>query len=204
VLIVYNWLDNNVLLPNHVKTVLLGHFLMHSLACYFSFGLLKFQKFPFVLMISAVNLITFFYAPSILDPIDFQLGTLNYPILNDLFLGYLIFYTTYFFILHRSLNVTNRFITQNVKIVYRLDALKRLKQELDSSYESLLFLGKNLLENDLLNSAIFNIRLLFTLYKREENYERLAELKKLVDLIENSNVSVVDKKIIESLKVNLN
>ncbi len=128
VLTVYNWLDNSVLLPNHVKTVLLGHFLIHSLACYFSFGLLKFQKFPFVLLISAVNLITFFYAPSILDPIDFQLGTLNYPILNDLFLGYLIFYTTYFFLLHRSLSLTNSFITRNIKIVYRLDALKRLKK----------------------------------------------------------------------------
>jgi hypothetical protein len=84
------------------------------------------------------------------------------------------------------------------------DAFSRLKQELDNSYNSLLFLGKNLLGTDLLNSAIFNIRLLFTLYRREENYERLAELKKLVDLIENSNVSVVDKEVIENLKVNLN
>jgi hypothetical protein len=106
------------------------------------------------------------------------------------------------------MNILNFDSTEQEQILDEIgadpDALKRLKQELDSSYESLLFLGKNLLENDLLNSAIFNIRLLFTLYKREENYERLAELKKLVDLIENSNVSVVDKKIIESLKVNLN
>ena len=84
------------------------------------------------------------------------------------------------------------------------DAFDKLKQELDSSYNSLLFLGKNLVGTDLLNSAIFNIRLLFTLYKREENYERLVELKNLVDLIENSNASIVDKEVIDSLQVNLN
>lgn len=84
---------------------------------------------------------------------------------------------------------------------------KELKEHLESSYKSLLFLGKNLNKDndkDLLNSAIFNIRLLFVYYKREENYERLAELKKLVDVIENSNASIVDKEVIDSLQVNLN
>ena len=87
------------------------------------------------------------------------------------------------------------------------EVIKDLKEHLESSYKSLLFLGKNLNKDndeDLLNAAIFNIRLLFVYYKREENYERLAELKKLVDVIENSNASIVDKQVINSLQVNLN
>jgi hypothetical protein len=87
------------------------------------------------------------------------------------------------------------------------EVITHLKEHLESSYKSLLFLGKNLNKDndeDLLNAAIFNIRLLFVYYKREENYERLAELKKLVDVIENSNTSIVDRSVIDSLQVNLN
>jgi len=101
---------------------------MHSMACYFSFRLLHLQKFPFVLLISTVNLITFFYAPSIIDSVDFQLGTLNYPVLIDLFFGYLIFYSTYFFVLRRSTSITATISTNKSRIILRLDALKRLKK----------------------------------------------------------------------------
>ena len=87
------------------------------------------------------------------------------------------------------------------------EVIKDLKDHLESCYKSLLFLGKNLnkdSDEDLLNAAIFNIRLLFVYYKRQEKYERLAELKNLVDVIENSDASIVDKEVIDSLKVNLN
>lgn len=87
------------------------------------------------------------------------------------------------------------------------EALEEFKQSLNSSYHSLLFLGKNLLNREddgLLDVAIFNIRLLFVFYKRLENYERLAQLKNLAMLLEGSHTNIVDNKIVEEIVVNLN
>lgn len=87
------------------------------------------------------------------------------------------------------------------------EALEEFKQALNSSYHSLLFLGKNLLNNKdegLLDVAIFNIRLLFVFYKRSEDYEKLAQLKNLAMLLEGSHTNIVDSKIVEELVVNLN
>lgn len=81
------------------------------------------------------------------------------------------------------------------------------EEHIESSYRSLLFLGKNIIaskDSNLLECAIFNIRLLFVYYKRIENYERLAELKSLAATLESKRVSIVDGSIIEELVVNLN
>lgn len=87
------------------------------------------------------------------------------------------------------------------------EVLEEFKQDLNSSYQSLLFLGKNLLNNKdegLLDVAIFNIRLLFVFYKRSEDYEKLAQLKNLAMLLESSYTDIVDRQIIEDIVVNLN
>lgn len=87
------------------------------------------------------------------------------------------------------------------------EALKEFKETLNSSYHSLLFLGKNLLNNKdegLLDVAIFNIRLLFVFYKRSEDYEKLAQLKNLAMLLESSSTNIVETQIIEDIVINLN
>ena len=81
------------------------------------------------------------------------------------------------------------------------------KEHIESSYKSLLFLGKNIMSSrdpNLLECAIYNIRLLFVYYKRNEDYERLAELKSLANTLESKRYSIVDDSIIEELVVNLN
>lgn len=87
------------------------------------------------------------------------------------------------------------------------EVLEEFKQSLNSSYHSLLFLGKNLLNNKdegLLDVAIFNIRLLFVFYKRSEDYEKLAQLKNLAMLLESSSTNIVETQIIEDIVINLN
>jgi hypothetical protein len=87
------------------------------------------------------------------------------------------------------------------------EMMQDFKTHMESSFESLLFLGKNILNKKyegLLNSAIFNIQLLFVYYKRTENYERLAQLKRLADDISSESRIVVDREIIDQIHVNLN
>lgn len=87
------------------------------------------------------------------------------------------------------------------------EALEEFKQSINSSYHSLLFLGKNILKSKdkgLLDVAIFNIRLLFVFYRRSEDYEKLAQLKNLAMLLESSETDIVDRQIIEDIVVNLN
>ena len=99
---------------------------------------------------------------------------------------------------------------KNLDEVFSMDNEKlklEFKEHLESSYKSLLFLGKNILttqDPSLLESAIFNIRLLFVYYKRSENYERLAQLKSLSTLLESEHPSVVDNAIINEIVINLN
>jgi hypothetical protein len=81
------------------------------------------------------------------------------------------------------------------------------QEHIESSYKSLLFLGKNIVHSrdpNLLECAIYNIRLLFVYYKRNENYERLAELKSLADILESKRYSIVDASIVDEIVVNLN
>ncbi|MEY4281685.1 MAG: hypothetical protein RLZ39_1097 [Bacteroidota bacterium] len=123
---VFVWLDTLYLVPD-VKYVLFGHYLVHCIALYYSSKELSDLKFPFVLFISLVNIITFFYAPAIIDPQDFQLGTLNYEVLSDLLIGYIIFYTIYFFLSTIQLRNIKWIKPKQQNLVYRKDAFKRLK-----------------------------------------------------------------------------
>ena len=87
------------------------------------------------------------------------------------------------------------------------EMMQDFKAHMETSFESLLFLGKNILnkkEEGLLQAAIFNIQLLFVYYKRTENYERLAQLKRLADDISSESRIVVDKEVIDQIHVNLN
>ena len=87
------------------------------------------------------------------------------------------------------------------------DALAELKKHIESSFQSLLFLGKNIhnsKDERLLGAAIYNIQLLFVYYKRTENYERLAQLKKLADDLSSESSTIVDIKVVEQIRVNLN
>ena len=126
IIVAYFWLDTIQFTAN-IKFVLFSQFLVHIFAAYYSIKQLPYLKFSFVLFISITNLITFFYAPSILDAMDFQLGTLNYAILIDLLIGYLLFYTTYFYISKVQLKANQLVSPKKHVYVYRKDAFKRLK-----------------------------------------------------------------------------
>lgn len=93
------------------------------------------------------------------------------------------------------------------------EALDNARQNMDDldvemvkSYNSLLLLGNNLNANDpdLLEIAIFNIRLCYVYFSMKEDYEKLAELKRLAEMIEEGKPSLVDKTIIDSITINLN
>lgn len=85
-----------------------------------------------------------------------------------------------------------------------------IEQHLQSSFESLLFLGGAIdspKDDNLLDVAIFNIRLCYVYFKRKEDYAKLAELVKLTHLIDNNHKAsavVVDSKVIDNIRVNLN
>lgn len=84
---------------------------------------------------------------------------------------------------------------------------KEFESHMEVSYTSLMFLGKSILdkkEEGLLDVAIFNIQLLYVYYKRTENYERLAELKKLAETLQSSQGTIVDNNVIDKIHVNLN
>lgn len=78
---------------------------------------------------------------------------------------------------------------------------------IQESYKSLMFLGASLSideEEDLLEVAIFNIRLCYVYFKRREEYEKLAELIKVTHLIDSKQKHVVDNNIINNIDINLN
>jgi hypothetical protein len=99
---------------------------------------------------------------------------------------------------------------KNLDDVFSLESEEsksEFKEYLESSYKSLLFLGKNITTSkdpSLLESAIFNIRLLFVYYKRSEDYEKLSQLKNLAMLLERPEKSMVDTSIIDEMVINLN
>jgi hypothetical protein len=89
------------------------------------------------------------------------------------------------------------------------DTIKESKEDIGdlmaSSLESLLFLGNNIKDNqDLLNVAIFNIRLCYVYFMSVEDYMKLDKITKLIKDIEVSTVSIVDNKIIDDIIINLN
>jgi hypothetical protein len=115
-------------ITSHLKYILIGHFFVHSLAAFLSINLFNRFKFPFVFFISLTNLVTFFLAPAVIDPYDFQLGTLNYTILDDLLIGYIIFYTTFFLVVRLDIKRYILVSEKNIKIGYRKNAFNYLKR----------------------------------------------------------------------------
>jgi hypothetical protein len=126
--IVYFWIENAIALPTNLQFVLYGHFLLHGSAAFTSLQQINYFKFPFVLFVSLVNLVTFFYAPAIIDAYEFQLGRLNYDILSELLIGFAIFYTTYFLVIHSQSIKRVLFKKNKAPANIRKDAFVRLKK----------------------------------------------------------------------------
>jgi hypothetical protein len=73
------------------------------------------------------------------------------------------------------------------------------------SLESLLFLGRNIKDKpELLDVAIFNIRLCYTYYTAVEDYRKIANIVTLVNELEAKADKVVDSTIIDEITINLN
>ena len=78
-----------------------------------------------------------------------------------------------------------------------------------SSFQSLLFLGGAVAvptDQELLDVAIFNIRLCYVYFKRKEDYAKMSELIKLTHVLDNSQKTsaVVDSSVIDMININLN
>jgi len=73
------------------------------------------------------------------------------------------------------------------------------------SLQSLLFLGRNVKDKpDLLDVAIFNIRLCYTYYTEIEDYRKIAKIVTLVNELETESERIVDDSVIDKITINLN
>jgi hypothetical protein len=73
------------------------------------------------------------------------------------------------------------------------------------SLQSLLFLGRNVKDKpELLDVAIFNIRLCYTYYTEIEDYRKIAKIVTLVNELEAASERIVDDAIIDEITINLN
>jgi len=73
------------------------------------------------------------------------------------------------------------------------------------SLQSLLFLGRNVKDKpELLDVAIFNIRLCYTYYTETEDYRKIAKIVTLVNELEAMSERIVDDTIIDEITINLN
>lgn len=75
------------------------------------------------------------------------------------------------------------------------------------SFDSLLFLGNAVKgsDDDLLDVAIFNIRLCYVYYKRQEEYTKLSKIASLVkEIEENIQGTKVEQNVLDSININLN
>jgi len=80
-----------------------------------------------------------------------------------------------------------------------------IEECMDLSLESLLFLGRNVKDKpELLNVAIFNIRLCYTYYTEIEDYRKIAKIVTLVNELEAASERIVDDSIIDDITINLN
>jgi len=82
-----------------------------------------------------------------------------------------------------------------------------LEKYVDSSFNSLLFLGNSINtteDENMRECAIFNIRLCYTYYLKKEQYKKLSEIVDLVKSLEKDSKSVVEDKIKDEIVINLN
>jgi hypothetical protein len=80
-----------------------------------------------------------------------------------------------------------------------------IEEFMDLSLQSLLFLGRNVKDKpELLDVAIFNIRLCYTYYTEIEDYRKIAKIVTLVNELEAMSERIVDYDIIDEITINLN
>ena len=80
-----------------------------------------------------------------------------------------------------------------------------VEEYMDLSLQSLLFLGRNVKNKpELLDVAIFNIRLCYTYYTETEDYRKIAKIVTLVNELEAASERIVDDSIIDDITINLN
>jgi hypothetical protein len=80
-----------------------------------------------------------------------------------------------------------------------------IEEFMDLSLQSLLFLGRNVKDKpELLDVAIFNIRLCYTYYTEIEDYRNIAKIVTLVNELEAMSERIVDYDIIDEITINLN
>ena len=80
-----------------------------------------------------------------------------------------------------------------------------LEEYMAISLQSLLFLGRNIKDKpELLDVAIFNIRLCYTYYTEVEDYRKIAKIVTLVNELEAKSERIVDDAIIDEICINPN
>jgi hypothetical protein len=85
------------------------------------------------------------------------------------------------------------------------DTEQTIEEYMAMSLQSLLFLGRNVKDKpELLDVAIFNIRLCYTYYTAVEDYRKIAKIVTLVNELEDKAEKIVDSTIIDEICVNLN
>jgi hypothetical protein len=85
------------------------------------------------------------------------------------------------------------------------ESQQTIEEYMALSLQSLLFLGRNIKDKpELLDVAIFNIRLCYTYYIAVEDYRKIAKIVSLVIELEAKANKVVDSAIIDEICINLN
>jgi hypothetical protein len=85
------------------------------------------------------------------------------------------------------------------------DTEQTIEECMAISLQSLLFLGRNVKDKpELLEVAIFNIRLCYTYYMQTEDYSKVAQIVDFIVGIEAKADKVVDSTIIDEICINLN
>jgi hypothetical protein len=85
------------------------------------------------------------------------------------------------------------------------DTEQTIEEYMALSLQSLLFLGRNVKDKpELLDVAIFNIRLCYTYYTEVEDYRKVAKIVTLVNELEAKSERIVDDAIIDEICINPN
>jgi len=73
---------------------------------------------------------------------------------------------------------------------------------MEKAYLDVLFLGTTISSDiDAFDTILFMIRLCISYFKKNEDYEKLKELKKLIDLINLEKKNIVCEKLIDEITI---
>jgi len=104
-------------------------------------------------------------------------------------------------------NVLNFNPTEQLEIIAAAEqAGEDLQEQMTSSFDSLIFLGKSLKNGDteFEEMTIFNIRLCYMYFHQKEDYRKVGKLMDLARILESDEVSVVSNEIKDGVAINLN